>query len=373
MKNRAYLGILLILPFIVSCGGNKYSALSSRFSYSDVSFITSYPKTFPDLADINSTTLSDAYIKNGYTPLYEDSNFKSTVQVTTPDYGTYGFAYYDERIKLHEGYNENSLWRICQWHTKNNLHSDTKPYYQTKKSLNNLQTEIISPGKIIDRELVPAKRIVLNSYTGSIYLEANTEVEYEHSRKDGENWPHLLMEQSFVVNDSYKLTKVNSLIADMFYTVDFCECKMPNGEYDKNKHAAEFIWYFSIQNLDWETEGFGAYYWLGIRLFDSRTANTINEPYINFDEGTKTLIYTPSSDEYEVKTNGRIPKVGEEAEAKIDILPYAKEGFKKASEKGYLRNANFENMYVSGFNFGFEIPGTFNIGASIKGVNLFSK
>ena len=41
--------------------------------------------------------------------------------------------------------------------------------------------------------------------------------------------------------------------------------------YDPGMHTGHFLFFFTVQNLNWDSKGYGDYYWFGIALYDSRT------------------------------------------------------------------------------------------------------
>lgn len=62
--------------------------------------------------------------------------------------------------------------------------------------------------------------------------------------------------------------------------------------------------------------------------------------------------------------------VGERFTQTVDILPFIKIAFQTAQKYGYLEGCSFENMYISGCNYGWEIPGTFDCMATSHTFNM---
>jgi uncharacterized protein YpmB len=65
--------------------------------------------------------------------------------------------------------------------------------------------------------------------------------------------------------------------------------------------------------------------------------------------------------------------VGEQALAMLDVMSVAKEAYDLAKERGYLGTTQFVDLYVGGMNFGFEIPGTYNLGVRFDDIGVYYK
>jgi hypothetical protein len=55
------------------------------------------------------------------------------------------------------------------------------------------------------------------------------------------------------------------------------------------------------------------------------------------------------------------------------VLEAAMEAFKTAKERGYLGDTEWEDLYIGGMNFGFEVTGTYNVAAMIDSVGVYYK
>lgn len=212
-----------------------------------------------------------------------------------------------------------------------------------------------------------SKVVKVNPETGYLYLELNASKVYEHPRKNGENWPHLLIEQSF--EEQFKINKVSKIIASITFTVEKLEMKMSQDEYNPGLHAAQFLWYFTLTNRP--SEGTveevgtpGDYLWFGVPLVDSRQLGGMTGSY-NIDSGvtgsTNKMIYAMPSNRY-------LPPitVGERYQVEVDILPYMQNAFNIAQSSQCLKNVKFENLAFTYMNLGFELPGTFDMAVSIE-------
>ncbi len=85
------------------------------------------------------------------------------------------------------------------------------------------------------------------------------------------------------------------------------------------------------------------------------------------DPGTGAFCYVPS---YTGAFGDARVKVGERFTQTVDILPFIKTAFKTAQKCGYLKGCSLENMYISGCNYGWELPGTFDCMATSYEFNM---
>ena len=65
-----------------------------------------------------------------------------------------------------------------------------------------------------------------------------------------------------------------------------------------------------------------------------------------------------------------MPRVCECFTQTVNSLPFIKDAFTIAQRYGYLEGCKFENMYISGCNYGWELPGTFDCMATSHEFNM---
>lgn len=324
----------------------------------------------PTIEDCNGTELIKEYQKQGFDYFIKDPNFKDGFKITKSTYKGGESPYHDSYKGLYQDFTRTYGFTIPQWNTRYDIYNSCTH----NKSNYGLSHELISEGKNTSNGFLPGKVIRFNSLTGNVYLESNCEVEYEQPRKGNEPWVHLLLEQDFGKQEKLRVSTAVSLILDMSYVVTKCERKMSDSEYDPSIHTAQFVWYVTLQNRNVKSSDYGKYVWFGFSLFDYRNQGTkTTTVYTQHDEGTSALIYCPPSTSYHIKTNGCFPSVNEKARCKLDILPSCFDAYNKATELGYFSNTTWNDLYICGFNFGYEVPGTFNISAEIESFNIFAK
>ena len=53
-----------------------------------------------------------------------------------------------------------------------------------------------------------------------------------------------------------------------------------------------------------------------------------------------------------------------------DALPKVKEAIEEAQKLGALKNVKAENLTINYMNFGWEVPGTFNVSATVEEIDI---
>lgn len=204
--------------------------------------------------------------------------------------------------------------------------------------------------------------------TGEIYLELDASVEYQHLRREGEGWPHILLEQQF--EDMPNLSRSKSINAIM----DFNIVKFRNGmtkEQQTDSHCTQFQYIFAVSNQNKSSKGFGDYLWFNFSLFDSR--HEFPPAFMQADGGkeehTGKFIYVP-----EMKNILPAPiKPSQDYSINYDVLPEIINAFKVAKSRGFLSTSNFEDMCIINSNIGFEVTGHFDVGVDIKKISLMAE
>lgn len=241
------------------------------------------------------------------------------------------------------------VWQLAQWYSKYNL-AHVKP-------------EIGSDSSITYRN--EGKRLVRYP-DGSILLELTASKEYNHPRKQGEQWPHILLEQKFK-DRSPIIGMAKELLFSMDIKLVKCENKMKEETFDDKLHTAQSPFYFIIENCNKGSKDYKKYIWFGIPSFDYRYKNTGNEDKVSWDIGTNTYIY----DVPEVKLWGDVSfQDGKWHEAFADILPLIKQALETIRSKGIFINTSLDDLQITGMNFGWEIPGTFDAALCVRNFSL---
>lgn len=214
----------------------------------------------------------------------------------------------------------------------------------------------------------PGKKVVFERTAkgARIDLEIFTSREFKAARKDGEDWPHLLLEQSFP--HQLRMDSMNALWLKMDARLMYCINKMERGAFRKNLHTAQFSLYLAINNRNNSSAGYGDFVWFGVPLYDYRYKDI--KRYEARDKGkadaTGKFIYSLAGKEV---YNGSFHD-GNWRHLSKDLYPAIRKAFETAKRNGYLKSSSWNDMYITGMNIGWEVPGTFDAGLQVEGLSL---
>jgi len=212
-----------------------------------------------------------------------------------------------------------------------------------------------------------AKSVVLHrrAKTGEVelMLAVAGSVEYDgKARRANEAWVHLLAEQTFT--NPPALVEVERLEL-VFEARLLYSRKVTTPDYNPSLHAAQFLMYFTVQNLNRQSSGYGKYLWFGVPIYDDRELHP--KGHQAPDTGTGMFIYNPPAAAY---TQGTLHEGGW-VKFEADILPLMCEGLRAAWKRGFLtESTNFSDYRITGMNVGWEVPGIFDVSAVLRGLSL---
>lgn len=265
-------------------------------------------------------------------------------------------------IKRHLDYGGNALpstrsvWYMAQWWTPYDV---TNAPYTNVNGVHTYQTD--------------SRTLHINpSDNGYLRIDLLGSKEYpDRPRESGESWTHALIEQSF--NESVGMSELSALILRLEVTVNSVE-NLTGSTYDPGKHAAQLLWYLTLRNVVPEDSDpslvgtRGDFLWFGIPIYDNRSDFLSQSAHI--DQGaagtTNKLIYSMSSRNY---FDEKI-QMGKTYQIEIDVLPFLQEAFLYAINNNALVNAQYENMQIGYMNLGWELPGTFDVSSTFRGISI---
>jgi hypothetical protein len=240
------------------------------------------------------------------------------------------------------------VWQMCQWYSKYDLagaqavkHPDNSIAYSNQ-----------------------GKKIVRYA-DGSLLLDITTSTEYEHPRRDEENWPHLLIQQDFP--EMPVIGKVEHLNFSIQLQIVKCENKMEVGDFNANLHTAQSPFYFILRNNNKASEDYNASMWFGIPSFDYRYTGMSETESISWDTGTGMYIYNVP----QKLIWGNISFQDEQwHKAEVDILPLIIKAVSAMKTRGLFQSTRLSDLVLTGMNFGWEVPGTFDAAIVVKEISL---
>ncbi len=286
--------------------------------------------------------------------LISDTHFQNGFQVLAPEHPptVQGIVQFDST--------KTPIWTCGQWGSKSSL-IDIEPTVMANGWHNweNSEKKIyMGPDDAEEYDII----FGVNSYN-----------EYDGNyRQLGESWPHLLVEQRLSPPSN---AGPGCPAMDELTKLDFhVEAKLENDStiiqtgYDSNIHAGQFLIYFTVQNLNPTSPGYGAQYvWLGVQIYDDRNEHI--PEYINHDDGTQSLIYSLAYDSVASKSTHS----NEWVDFTVDLYPYAIKALEEAWQRGYLSaSQDLADYKLGGMNMGWELPGM-NIGEmKIRNLSLIA-
>lgn len=247
----------------------------------------------------------------------------------------------------------NPLWRLSQWYSKYNL-ANSKPLDGPDGSI-----YYVNEGNSRKIALYP---------DNSLLLEVNASKEYDRARINGQNWPHLLIEQNFN-EDSPNIGKVKQLLFSMELKLEKEENKMPVESFDESLHTAQSPFFFILKNDNKNSSDFGQKIWFGIPSYDYRYSKMNNKEKVMWDIGTSTYIYNVPQRTIWGDISFQDKKWHK---GKADIKPLITRALVAMREKGVFNNTSLDDLVIIGMNFGWEVPGTFDVAIRVKNISLIS-
>lgn len=199
---------------------------------------------------------------------------------------------------------------------------------------------------------------------GELVLAVEASAEYgTRARRAEEPWVHLLVQQEFA--DPPALSELAS--ARLRLQAKLLRSSLLRTEdYSPDRHAAQYQAFFTVQNRNRTSPGFGQYLWFGVPLYDDRHRSP--SAHVAKDTGgTGMFIYTPPSTAYTAQSahDGQWIKIDR------DLLPLMREGLAAAWGQGFLvQSKSLADYRITGMNLGWEVPGTFNVALAVKGMSL---
>ncbi|MEN6425416.1 MAG: hypothetical protein ABFE13_08640 [Phycisphaerales bacterium] len=283
--------------------------------------------------------------------LFADMQFRRGFLLSYPD-SSRGRAV---EAVLHLGDANNvPVWRLCQWATKYSLAA--VPCVRGDTGDLSYENE--------------GKRVVVGgpgSQNRDLILDIHGKTEYgATARKQGESWPHLLVEQDAPV--LYPLDELDGIRLAICLRLLRCTNHTPPEQYDPGLHAAQFQMFFIVKNTSLVSQDRGNYFWFGVPFFDSRC--DVPPAYMAQDAGkgdaTGKFIYTVDARLLGITSL----QGGDWISVQADLLPLIRSGLQEAVKRGYLKDAALPNYAVVNMNLGWEIPGTFDAAIQVRDLSI---
>ncbi len=293
-----------------------------------------------------------------YQKLFSDSKYRNGFNVTSTQEGigeTQGVLDYNATTAT------SPKWRIAQW---NNINNDI------------LTGSYINDLSLHKYETKGGNTVTTDTENGVITLKINTSSEYglngitHNQRKEGESWPHLLLEYMLADDEILKISDKKEIRMDIAYNILSLDDMMPSGTTNNSLHSAQFQWYITVQNRNEASADYGKYIWFGLSFYEKRY--DFPPAYAAQDGGkehnTGAFIYVP--DMAEIMKNEGKTEIGKNMHVDVNILPLIESAFDLAQQRNYLQNTVWEDLFVTSSNIGWEMPGTYDATVRIDSINI---
>lgn len=212
-----------------------------------------------------------------------------------------------------------------------------------------------------------AKAVILGttrSKAADLVFAANSAMEYgPKARGAGDPWVHLLAEQEF--EPPAPLTGLSAAKLHVEARL-FRSRNLHQGDYSPDVHAAQFQIFFTVQNRNRQSPGYGDLLWFGIPIYDNRDRFPKEFKAQDFG-GTAKFIFTPGGKTFTSKSTHD----GGWITIEKDLLPLLREALETAWARGFLKESkDYNDYHIGGMNLGWELPGTFDVSMQIRKLSL---
>jgi hypothetical protein len=253
-----------------------------------------------------------------------------------------------------------AVWQLAQWNSKQLILG------APRTSLPSGAVEYSNPYKAIAGGGPPG------NVDADLVLTINGSVEYSSGfRAVGDPWATLLLQQSISEPQGHLYQQVPSIHDMVALNLDYSVRLLYDDRdlgpgYDASIYASQFVMFYTIQNLNPASLGYGDYLWFGVSSYDDREA--IKGFYSNVDfGGTGKLIYDIGIGPF---TN-EIVANGDWVTIHGDILPYVRSALQSAWDNGYLQDSMaFSDYYVGAMNMGWEMTGRNDASMQVRDLSL---
>ena len=246
------------------------------------------------------------------------------------------------------GVTKEPAWNIAQWHSRFDL-KGAKP-------------EKLDDGAIWFGNQAKAITLADEGDRHDLTLAIDTNPEYDgRARKNGEPWPHLLVQQE--IRPIQMLKEFDRI--EMSIDAKLLHNKRTELEgYTPRLHTAQLLLTLIVQDRNPQSQGYGDFIWLNVSLYDERRPFT--DLYASQDtaDPSAKMIYAPPSRTFTEKSmhDGDWGTIKSD-----DLLPIIRQGLTTAREKGYLQKSdNNGDFAVTSLILGWEVPGVNDVSAQIR-------
>jgi len=237
------------------------------------------------------------------------------------------------------------IWKLAEWGSQSSLYGKQPIQISSGayKWADAYKALYAAPYETADSDLVLAMNA--DNEFGGVY------------RTENDSWPHLLVQQALHQAGNPSIGEMNELLVRFNAKLRYSNRNIKTG-YDQSIHASQFVMFYTVQNRNTQSPGFGDYLWLGVPIYDDRYAMLPQSSHVDRGNdnkpGTDKLIYRIASSD----VSSTSMHTGGTVEFRGDLLPHAKLALQEAWSRGLLTDSmNYNDYYIGGMNTGWEITG----------------
>ena len=284
-------------------------------------------------------------------PLFGDMRFERGFLLKYPDV-SHGRAT-EAVLDLGEPANK-PVWHLAQWATKYSLaEAECRREPNGDRVYENTGKRVLVGGS--------------DSPNRDLILELRGKAEYgDRPRRQGEGWPHLLVEQD--VMEMYPLSRLARLDFHVLLRLLAFEDHMAPADFDPGLHAAQFQLFLVVRNADAASKDHNEYLWFGVPFFDSRHDIPISHQAKDAGKEDATGKFIYAIDGREV--NHLPMKTKTWVTFQADLLPHIQAGLQTAAERGFLTDTDPSHYAVVNMNLGWEMPGTYDAAIQVRDLRI---
>lgn len=248
-------------------------------------------------------------------------------------------------------------WRLSQWASRHDIKDAARDHYipnPRRKSGPDF------PGLRAKN----AGKTVIWDEDGSVYLRVNGGAEYERPRLQDQPWVHLLLEPGDL-GEEVLLSRLQSLRYRFDVRLDQMVNLMEDSDFQIGHHTAQLPSFFVLKNINPRSADYGDMIWFGIPVLDYRRASPDIPSLVAVDEGTRKLMVGLAGSE----VWDRDVRDGHWHSLDIELAPRMIEALDTAHEEGFLLSSTPNDIAITAFNWGWEVPGTFTAAVSVRGLS----
>lgn len=298
---------------------------------------------------VSAFSLMNAASPNGAT-LFSDPAFARGFNVTAARHPAPKIEL--GALRFPDGPDEAPVWRLAQWGSEHLL----QPGLFSRASEGRWVAETAGKRVVVERG---------PEGDASILLEVNGGAEYAgRYRKRGESWPHLLIEQKFEPG----IAVVNAGRLQLEFRVDHCHV-VPGMEpgLEPGLHTAQVSAYFTVHNITAGSPDHKGMIWFGIPLFDARHAVPPGHQALDTAPGGGgKFICTMAGKRFWQGNTGD----GQWRALDADLAAFLREALQISQGHGHLKESRIEDLALTSFNLGWEVPGPYNAGIEIRRLGM---